>query len=533
MNRPLLQEITIGQKLHEIAAAYPEREALVFGTQRWRYGELDKVTDQLAAGLLAWGMKRGDVLGIWCESEPNALLMFYAAMKLGVIAALINTSLIGEEVADILRRSDVHFLAIGDGYKDVNYAQICAGLPELPRLEKIFTIGQHRAEGMAHIDELLADGAALPAETLQAAKDAVEPGDTATMLYTSGTTSRPKIVLDTHYSRVNLAMQQAYDLRVTREDRFCVAMPLFHCFCLSVNTLAAMTNGACLVLCEDRHTQSILRAISEEKCTVFSCVPALFHAIIARREFDPVPLASLRIGYIGGSLYPPTLFRQIEEKLGFTLMSSLGQTEAGAGVTTCEVDDPLDVRAETVGHFLAHVTGRVVDIQTGKPLGTGEIGELCIRGYNVMQGYYHAPESTAKAIDAEGFLHTGDMGYIDEAGNVHLTGRLKDLIIRGGENISPAEIEAAAAEDPRVRECRAVGVPDSHYGEEVCLCVQLCEGAQCVENELRDRLSAALAKYKVPRYILFVEDFPRTNTGKIRTSTLSKLCQERLFKSVP
>ena len=533
MSRPDLRNITFGERLREVTMQYPEREALVCDALRWTYRELDETSDRMAAGLLAWGLRRGDVLGIWCESEPNTVLLLCAALKLGVTAAMINTSLVGEEVSDILRRSDVRFLAIGEGYKDVRYAEVCASLPPLPGLERIFSISRTPQPGLDGVDRLLADAACVSGSDLREAMEAVQPTDPATMLYTSGTTSRPKIVVDTQCSRINLAMQQAYDLRVTCEDRFCTAMPLFHCFCMSVNTLAALTSGACLVLCPDRHTQTIIDVFSREKCTVFSCVPALFHAIVSRPNFDPAPLRSLRIGYIGGSLYPPALFRQIEDRLGFTLMSSLGQTEAGAGVTTCQPDDPLDVRAETVGRFLAYVEGKTVDIQTGMPLGAGETGEICIRGYNVMQGYYHAPEDTAKAIDAEGFLHTGDMGYLDAQGNLHLTGRLKDLIIRGGENISPAEIEAAAGEDPRVHTCRAVGVPDDHYGEEVCLCVQLEAGASCTADELRSRLAAVLAHYKVPKYVLFMEEFPRTNTGKIRTGELVKQCCDILFSFVP
>lgn len=528
MKRPPLQDITVGEQLRRTAEQYGDRPALVWKEQRWTYRELDRDTDLMAAGLLQWGMKRGDVLGIWCETEASNVLMMYAAAKIGVIAAMINTSLQAEEVEDILRRSDVRFLAIGEGYKDISYPDVCRALPVLPMLEKVFTIGATLAEGMDDMCALMEAGRMLEDGVLEAAKAAVQTTDGCTMLYTSGTTSRPKVVLDTHHSRMNMGIQQSYDLHCTCEDRFCVAMPLFHCFCISVNTLAALSAGGCLVLCADRHTDTIFRTVATERCTVLHCVPTLFHALISRKDFDAKQLSSLRIGYIGGSMYPPELFMEIEQKMGFKLMSSLGQTEAAAGVTTCEVDDPLEVRAHTVGHFLAYMEHRIVHVQDGHVCGVGEMGELCIKGYSVMKCYYKAPEATAKAIDADGYLHTGDLGYEDEQGNVHLTGRLKDLIIRGGENISPAEIEHAASLDERVSDCRAIGVPDTHYGEEVCLCVQLEPGAVCTAEELRAQLARQLAHYKVPRYVCFVEEFPRTNTGKIRTGELGKIAAAML-----
>ena len=530
MQRPSLQQITIGEQIRRTAALYPEREALVCGAERMTYRTLDEATDALAAGLLAWGMKRGDVLGIWCETESATVLMMYAAAKVGVIAAMINTSLQAEEVRDILVRSDVRFLAIGRGYKDVSYAEICDALPKLSLLEKVFTMGDFTHPGMDDMRTLLDAGAGLDRDTLVRAMAEVRPEDTATLLYTSGTTSRPKVVADTHYSRMNMGIQQAFDLRCTQEDIFCVAMPLFHCFCISVNILAALASGGCLVLCTDRHTGTILGTVMREKCTVLHCVPTLFHALICRPECTRENMRSLRVGYIGGSLYTPQLFRDVEERIGFRLMSSLGQTEANAGVTTCEFDDPLEVRATTVGHFLHYLDYKVTDIQTGLPCEKGKPGELCIRGFGVMQGYYRAPESTAKAIDSEGFLHTGDLGYLDENDYVHLTGRLKDLIIRGGENISPVEIENAASRHEAVRECRAIGVPDTHYGEEVCLCVQRQPGAELAADELKAFLHGLLADYKVPRYICFVEEFPRTNTGKIRTGELSRLAVAMLLE---
>ena len=334
--------------------------------------------------------------------------------------------------------------------------------------------------------------------------------------------------MSTQYSRVNSGIQQAHDLGAGPEDRFCVSVPIFHCFCLSANVMAACSVGACLYLPESRRTGAVLEAVSRGTCTVLSSVPTLFHAILCRPDFEQWDLSSLRTGFIGGSFYPVELFRQINNGFGFTLLSSLGQTEATAGLTAAYLDDPLEIRAQTVGHFMDHVEGKIVNIESGKEQPIGKNGEICVRGYLVMAGYYGQPEETAEAIDADGWLHTGDMGYLDEDGNVHLTGRLKELIIRGSENISPAEIENILGNCGEVRECKAMGVPDRHYGEEACLCVVLQAGSGLGESELRAILTQRLSDYKVPKYIVFLDELPKTVTGKVRPADLARLAQARL-----
>ena len=308
---------------------------------------------------------------------------------------------------------------------------------------------------------------------------AVTPSDTAAILFTSGSISAPKGVMSSHYSRVNSGIQQADDLRATSEDRFCITMPVFHCFCISVNLMASVASGACLCIPKDRHIQSILDTVEKCRCTVLSSVPTMYHAMLSRNKMEGRDISSLRIGFIGGANYPPESFIRIEQAIGpqFTLMSSLGQTECTAGITTSSVDDSIEVRSVTVGHFMSHVEGRIADIHTGETLPLGQKGEICARGYTNMQGYYGRPDLTAETIDAEGWVHTGDLGILDENGNVTLAGRLKELIIRGGENISPSEIELALSRMPEAANSKVVGVPDDHYGEEVCACVIPAEGA--------------------------------------------------------
>lgn len=520
-----LEALTVGGLFRRTAGRVPERPALEYGGQTWTYRALDGAVDDCARRLLGLGVRKGDRVGLWCEAEPKAVFALYALARIGAVGTLLNTSLRRPELKDLLERTRARFLLIGDGYKDLDYPALCQNLAaELPGLERVLSIGRRAAQGYGDLWRVP------PAteDRLAAAEGEGTPEDTAFILFTSGTTSAPKAVLDSHYSRTNSGIQQAGDLGAAETDRFCVAMPLFHCFCLSVNVMAACAAGACLCLPDSRRTTALLEAVSRGKCTVMSSVPALFHAMLCRPDFEDWDLSSLRTGFIGGSLYPPALFREINDKFGFTLLSSLGQTEATAGITTAALDDPLDVRAETVGHFMDHVEGKIARPGDGAALPAGEVGEICVRGYVVMQGYDGQPEETARTIDREGWLHTGDMGYLDGAGNVHMTGRLKELIIRGGENISPAEVEAAAGDYPGVELCKAVGVPDGHYGEEVCLCVVVRAGSGWTEAGLRTRLSERLAAFKVPRYILPLEEFPRTVTGKVRPADLQAIAREKL-----
>ena len=520
-----LEQLTVGQLLHRTARRFPEREALVYGEERWTYQEMDDEVDHLARRLLAWGVKRGDHVGVWCEAEPDTILLMYALPRIGAVAALLNTGLQRSELADLLRRSDVSRLLISDGYKQLNFPALCQGLrEELDALQAIAYVGR---SGDSNGFPTLRQMPEAEADQLAAAEAAVQPEDTAFILYTSGTTSLSKAVLSSQYSRANNGIQQAHDLGATEQDRICAALPTFHCFCLSVNIMAACASGACLVLPPSRHTAAILETISKERCTILSAVPTLFHAMLCRPDFREWDLSSLRTGFIGGSTYPTALFEQIEHDFGYTLLSSLGLTETTAGITTAWLDDPLNVRATTVGHFMDHIEGKIVDPHTGKTQPTGEAGEICVRGYMVMQGYYGQPEETAKVIDTDGWCHTGDLGWMDAEGNVHLAGRIKELIIRGGENISPVEIEAVLFGDSRIRECKAVGVPDRHYGEEVCLCI-VPNGEAPAEYELRALLSSRLAFYKVPKYILMMEELPKTTSGKIQSNAVAACAIERL-----
>ena len=573
-----LENLTVSEFLRRTAERFGGRPAISWQGREMTYKELDIMADLAARRLLSLGVKKGDHVGIWCEPEPMSICLVYAIPRIGAVATLLNTSLRQGELQRIVADSDIRMLLIGEGYKELSFPEICHAMkeaaegvgrhPEAEGREESTAKGAfdpagevgggfagkdaHNGAGKATVSDsgspalrslpvlsIAASGAGggfpvfsdippAPEEALAEAEARVLPQDTGYILYTSGTAALPKAVLHSQAARVNSAIQQADDLGLTCGDRVCVAMPAFHCFCLAVSIMGPCAAGAMVYIPKSRHTADLLAAVEKGRCTVFSSVPALFHAILARQDFDKWDLSSLRIGFIGGGMYTPEQFKEIDRRLGMTLLSSLGQTEATAGITAASPADPLEVRAATVGHFMNHVEGRICEPATGREVQAGENGEICVRGYVVMQGYYNQPEMTAAAIDQEGWLHTGDMGYLDTDGNVHLTGRLKDLIIRGGENISPAEIEAAAAQIPGVRACRAVGVPDPHYGEEVCLCICPAEGRRLSETEVRESLASALAHFKVPKHILLMEEFPRTTTGKIRTAELKKMAARRL-----
>lgn len=526
-----LEDLTVGQFIDRTAQRYGERKAIWYHGEDRTYAHMAEKIRQYAALFAKLGVRRGENVAFWTEIEPEVLYAFYAIQRIGAVAVMVNTSLVSDELRDLLRRSDVKLLLAGRSFK----TDKCIAEGNLETLaqagvERVYSIGLKRMNGVEALRDLHGDLTEEHYAAAAAMEARVTPQDTATILFTSGSTSAPKGVMSSHYSRVNGGIQQSHDLHFTCEDKVCVAMPLFHCFCISVNVMAAMATGACLCVPDDRHISSILDTVETCGCTVLSSVPTMFHAMLARKKMENRDMSTVRIGFIGGAYYPPEDFIRIDEAMGpqFTLMSSLGQTECTAGLTTCYVEDSMEVRSTTVGHFMSHVEGRIADIKTGETLPLGEKGEICVRGYLNMQGYYKQPELTAQVIDSDGWVHTGDLGVLDEAGNVTLAGRLKELIIRGGENISPSEIEVVLSRLPGIKASKVVGVPDPHYGEEICACVIREEGSAVTTGEITEYLSAHLAYYKVPKYIKFFDSFPTTATGKIKPAEVRALAMEKL-----
>ena len=318
---------------------------------------------------------------------------------------------------------------------------------------------------------------------------------------------------------------------MTCEDVVLIAMPIFHCFCISVNLMTAMSVGACICIPENRRTVNLMDAIERAGCTVVNCVPTMFLAMLSKENFSPARLKTLRIGVIAGAGYSVEDFLYVQNTIGshFTLMSSLGQTECTAGLTVCNIDDPIEIKSTTVGHFMNHVEGKIADMNTGAPLPAGETGEICVRGYLTMQRYYGDAAETAKTLDADGWVHTGDLGAMDADGNITLKGRCKELIIRGGENISPLEIEQALAANPAVALCKVIGVPDRHFGEEVCACIIRAPGAELDADAVRGWLRPRIAYFKIPRYVVFYDELPKTHKGAVSTAECKKLAMRDLF----
>jgi fatty-acyl-CoA synthase len=359
------------------------------------------------------------------------------------------------------------------------------------------------------------------------AEQMVQPEDVSAILFTSGTTDRSKGAMLTHFGMVNNSNAMSMSLRATENDKYLMALPMFHCFSLSGNLLSLLHSGAAVVFPPDRHSIDLLRIIEAEKCTLLNAVPTMLLSIISNPEIEKTNISSLRAGILGGAAATPEQYNMMRQALHMRIISSLGQTEATAGITMADYDDDDQVNAYTVGRMLPLEEAKITSLSNGETLPAGETGELCIRGYNVMKGYYRE-EPGQSIIDGEGWLHTGDMGFIDEQENIHLAGRCKEIIIRGGENISPIEVEGCILTDSRVEEVKCIGIPDAYFGEEICACVVPKTGKKITEQEIRDNLTAKLSKFKVPRYILFFDGFAKTGSGKIALPQLRSEAWKRL-----
>ena len=504
----------------DTALRFPLRPCMETPEKTYTYGETLDLAERTALALARCGARRGSRIAVWCKDSPEFLLLYLALELLGSVPVLLNTSLTGAEAAGLMEKVGAEAVFYDDGFKDVSF-------PE--------EVKNHALPGGRFLPEFLdklPEPGKAEREALRKGTDALRPEDPDVIIFTSGTSGTAKGVLSSHLARVNVAKVQSDTLSLTEEDKSCVAIPMFHCFGLTGVVLAALYSGGSLYFPGGRHTKQLLEAISVHGCTVFSAVPTLFSAILARLDLEQFDLHTLRTGYIGGSVYTPEFFRRVEQAMHFRLAPSLGQTEATAGLTFISPEEPEELRAPTVGRFMEGIEGQIRDIGTGEPLPPGKSGEICIRGWSVMKEYVGEPELTKSVLEADGWLHTGDLAWLDEAGCLHISGRLKELIIRGGENISPGEIEAVIGQDPRVREVKCVAVPDAHYGEEICACVVLREGASVMKEEhIRALAAEKLAAYKVPRYVLFLKALPKTGSGKLALKQLKDLAAEALHLS--
>lgn len=502
---PSLRDLTVRGVLEEASCLYPDSMALEDMHHQYTYKELRAVIVGVSDWLRSIGVQRGDIVGLRCETNYLVVIMLLALPYLGATVALLNDHLLMDELGVLATRTDMKYLVTTSG--DYSSLENSSGVCVVNFTDDVIGSCAHRE--------------------VAAGQPPVYSSDIGWILYTSGTTSAPKAAMATQYSLLNGSVLLAHAMGASNKDKYCVAAPMCHGFCLSANILAAISVGACLCIPNSRRNFDILSTISACRCTVLSTVPTVFNALITRDDFRNWDLSSLRVGYVGGSYCPPDLFVRINNSLGITLLGIWGQSEASAGITSGCITESLKIRSTSVGRVTAHLKYKIVNVQTGADLPIGEAGEVCIQGYLVMSGYYKQPEETAKAIDGDGWLHTGDCGYVDNAGYIHLTGRIKDVIIRGGENISAAEIENIITQHLGIVECKVIGVPDAHYGEEVCLCVASRDSSYS-ERQIRDCISKHLAHFKVPKYILFFDELPKTVTGKVQLGSLVQEARQRL-----
>ncbi len=541
---PLHSELTIGAYFKEQVAIEPDHEFVIYPDRdlRWSYQDFDERTDQLAKGLMAIGMKPGDHLGVWARNIPDWLTFMYACAKAGIVMVTVNPVYKSHELDYVLKQSDMKALCVIDAYRDVDYLEIIRNLvPEsleqqrgflhsetYPFLENLIYMGPEKHRGFYSVPELLLLGQHRPDSDLEWAQAQFDNNDVVMMQYTSGTTGFPKGVMLTHRNILNNGFYIGEGQKLGPEDRVCLPVPFFHCFGCVLGVMANLTHRSTMLIVEDFNAGLVLQALHKERGTAVYGVPTMFIAELNHPDFDSFDLSHMRTGIMAGSPCPPETMREVMERMNMTEITiCYGLTETSPVFTQTSADDDIEHKCETVGRAHPPVEVRVIDPTDGHTCGVGEPGELCCRGYNVMKGYYKMPEATAEAIDKDGFLHSGDLGMVDEDGYYRVTGRIKDMIIRGGENIYPLEIENFLLTMPGILDAQVVGIPDEKYGEIVGAFVRTRPGyEEMTEDDVREWAIPRIARYKVPKRVFFVDDFPMTPSMKVQKFKLREMAQE-------
>ncbi|TVT17716.1 AMP-binding protein [Amycolatopsis rhizosphaerae] len=512
---PLLGE-TIGDNFDRAASTDPEREALVEVAtgRRWTYGQLRADVDALALGLLAAGVAKGDRVGIWAPNRAEWTLTQYATAKIGAILVTINPAYRTHELEYVLNQAGISVLISAPAFKSSDYRSMIAEVTgRCGRLCEVVILGDPAW------DRLLETGREGDPALLSRAQAALSPDDPINIQYTSGTTGFPKGATLSHHNILNNGFFVGELCRYTVEDRVCLPVPFYHCFGMVMGNLACTSHGCTMVIpAEGFDPKATLEAVAAERCTSLYGVPTMFIAELAEPELDSSDLSSLRTGIMAGSPCPVEVMKQVVSRMGMEEVTiCYGMTETSPVSLQTRVEDSLELRVSTVGRVHPHLEVKIVDPATGRTVPRGTPGELCTRGYSVMLGYWEEPDKTAEVIDAARWMHTGDVGVMDSEGYVTITGRIKDMVIRGGENIYPREIEEFLYTHPDILDAQVIGVPDERYGEELCAWVRLRPGAAALTAEsVREFATGKLAHYKIPRYVLVVDEFPMTVTGKVR-----------------
>lgn len=539
-------QITIGDLLDRSAGRYPQNEAVVYPERntRYTYRQFQHECNKVAKGLMALGIKRGEHIAILAPNLQEWLITQFASAKMGAVLVTVNTNYKLFELDYLLRHSDATTLIFSSGIKDSNYLdmvyELCPELnhnmpgrlnsKKLPMLRNLVYIGDEPKPGVFTWNDMITLGEGISDQELIARQSSLDPDDVVNMQYTSGTTGFPKGVMLTHSNLVGNAVSIGQCMNFGPDDRLCIPVPLFHCFGCVLGTLTCVTAAATMVMMESFNPIKVLEAVEKERCTALHGVPTMFITELDVLENQSFDTSSLRTGIMAGSPCPIEVMKAVVEKMNMReIVITYGQTEAAPGITMTRVDDPLEIRVSTVGRALEGVEVKIVDPVEGFDLPPGSQGEVCARGYNVMKGYYKMPEATSAAIDRDGWLHTGDLGIMDENGYLRITGRIKDMIIRGGENIYPREVEEFLYTHPMVKDVQVVGVPSKKYGEEVMAFIQLRDGAEITAEEIKAYCVGKIARYKIPSHISFVSAYPTTANGKVQKFKLREMAVKNLI----
>jgi len=550
---PPLLGVTIAEHFAATAARHAGRDAVVSVPQQRRlsYRQLAGAVDRLARGLLGIGLGKGDRVGIWSTNNIEWLLLQLATARIGAILVNINPAYRARELAWALQRAEVQCLFTIPAFRSSDYvAMLLELLPELaqepgdglanaalPALKRVVIYDppapdstQRPQPGFTSWPELLAAGAPVSADVLDAAGATLDPDDAINIQFTSGTTGFPKAVVLTHHNILNNAWFSARAMHFDEQDRLCVPVPFYHCFGMVLANLLCLSVGACLIIPSEHFDPlAVLQAIANERASAVHGVPTMFIALLEQPRFGEFDLSSLRTGIMAGAPCPPALMQRVMHELHCPeILIGYGETEASPLTHLTTRDDTVQRRTETVGRNLPHQEVKVVDTGSGRTVAHGRVGEICFRGYHIMQGYYGDPGATAQAVDGRGWLHSGDLGSMDADGYVRITGRLKEMIIRGGENIYPREIEDFIFTHPKVAAVAVFGVPSEFYGEQVMAWIRLHPGEQATEEEIRTFCKDRIAHFKIPEYIWFVDEFPMTVTGKLQKFRMREMAVARL-----
>ena len=538
--------LTLGNMLDKVAARYPDSDAVVSVHQdkRWTYREFLERVDHAARALMALGVNKGDRVGIWAMNYAEWILIQFATAKMGAIMVNLNPAYRTHEFEYAMRQAEIHTLFVQQRFKTSDYMgmfrEVCPEASEyakgdirsehFPSLRNVVFMGEGQFDAVFSWSEFWEKAELISADELREAEYSLDFDDPINIQYTSGTTGFPKGVILTHHGLLNNGYIIGEGMKFSEEDRLCIPVPFFHCFGMVLANIACITHGSAMVLpFPSFNAKAVLEAVQREKCTALHGVPTMFIAELSHADFDNYDLSSLRTGIMAGSPCPVEVMKEVSRRMHMNeIVIVYGQTETSPGVTMTTTDDPLERRVSTVGRPFPHCEIKIVDPVSNRIVPRGDTGEICARGYMVMKGYYNNPDATSQTLDENGWNHTGDLGVMDEEDYLRIVGRTRDMVIRGGENIYPREVEEFFHQQPEIADAYIIGVPDKKYGEELMLWVKLADGINKEEVKIREMCRGKIAHYKIPRYVKFTDSFPMTISGKIQKFRMREISVKEL-----